>query len=157
MKTRGFTLLEVIVATAVFAMMAAILAGAYVNVLRAYHALADTGEREAQLRFARAQFLAEASRDKAEEGLTVTDGETRVQWQADIQATTVPDLYRCAWSCTMQRPGAPKDDRVEEVFWLLRPSWAKPDERGPIEQALRERLLETLPAGTTPTAGGQRS
>ena len=86
---RAFTLLEVIVALAIFALAAIVLGAAYVNVLNAYEAVARGNQSDEDVRFARSQLLAEPDQTKAETGSDfVSTGSRGVKWHATIEATT---------------------------------------------------------------------
>src|ERR1035441_2284073 len=80
----GFTLLEVLVALAIFAMAAVVLGATYVNALNAYNAASRHNEYDTDLRFVRAAVLTEPDRDKAEQGGDLDlGGGKRAHWQAD--------------------------------------------------------------------------
>ncbi|HRE08072.1 MAG TPA: type II secretion system protein [Opitutaceae bacterium] len=140
---RGFTLLEVLCALVVFAMAAAVLGGAYVNVLNAYHRIGGQVRNDDDLRFARAALLAEPDLKKAEEGgrYSTVDGRT-VQWEAVIEPTTVTDLFSVRFTCQIDDPKASTPARVEQVFRVLRPTWSEPAERDKLRAEAQKRILE---------------
>jgi general secretion pathway protein I len=140
---RGFTLLEVLCALVVFAMAAAVLGGAYVNVLNAYHRIGGQVRNDDDLRFARAALLAEPDLKKAEEGgrYSTVDGRT-VQWEAVIEPTTVTDLFSVRFTCQIDDPKATSPARVEQVFRVLRPTWSEPAERDKLRAEAQKRILE---------------
>ncbi|MBS0662062.1 MAG: prepilin-type N-terminal cleavage/methylation domain-containing protein [Verrucomicrobia bacterium] len=143
---RGFTLLEVIVALAIFALAAIVLGAAYVNVLVAYADAQRTDPLELEVRFARSQFLATTDRDQAEKGsdYQAPDGR-RVQWHAKIEATVLPDLFQVTFVCEVGAgSGSPteKAKTVTETFTVLRPTWADPVENSKIRQDVQDRIKE---------------
>ncbi|WP_404425203.1 prepilin-type N-terminal cleavage/methylation domain-containing protein [Nibricoccus sp. IMCC34717] len=143
---KAFTLLEVLLALAVFALFATVIAGGYLNVLRAYQAADNDGLEESRLRFARIEFLNTKTRDDAENGGDFTDGDVRIAWKAEIEPTAVPDVFRAVFSCRQELPGRPKPIVSTEVLWLRRPAWSRPDERGPVELRFREAVRKHLDA-----------
>ena len=139
---RGFSLLEVIVALAVFALAAIVLGAAYTNVLTAYEVVQRANQTDEDIRFARAQLLAEPDRDKAEKGGDfIAAGGRPVKWHATIETTTTADLFTVTFVCELA--DAPIGGRkvVTEKFTLLRPTWADPVENEKLRQDARDRIL----------------
>ncbi|MDX2186553.1 MAG: prepilin-type N-terminal cleavage/methylation domain-containing protein [Opitutaceae bacterium] len=140
----AFTVLEVLMALAIFALMATVIAASYLNVLRAYQLADSDGLSESRLRHARSEFFNTTARDDVLKGSNFTDGDVRVEWSGEIEPTAVPDLYRVTFQFT-EKPGQEKAPvRTTEVHWLFRPGWAQPMERGPIELRFREAVQERL-------------
>ncbi len=140
---RGFTILEVMVALAIFAAAAIALGAAYVNVLAGYAVVNRLAEREDDLRFARAALLAEADREKAEEGadFETADGR-RVRWSAAIESTNVADLFQVTFTCEFTDPTAPQPVVVTQSFRLLRPTWSDAAERETLRAEARDRIMQ---------------
>lgn len=137
----AFTLLEVIVALAIFALAAVVLGAAYVNILNAYAAVARGNQADEDLRFARAQLLAEPDRTKAETGGDFAAGDGRtVKWHATIAATATADLFTVTFTC--ERPDAADGGTraTTEQFMLLRPTWADPAENTKLKQDAQDRI-----------------
>ena len=81
-------------ALAIFALAAVVLGSAYVNVLTAYETASRGNQADEDVRFARAQVLAEPDHDKAEKGGDfVAPGGRQVRWHATIASTTTADLF----------------------------------------------------------------
>lgn len=138
---RGFTLLEVLAALVIFATAAAVLGGAYLNVLNAYEVMARSVRQQDDLRFAREQLLAEPDRRKAEEGGDFRSSEgRRVEWRAEIEPTELPDLFTVRFRCRLEDAAAAKGGEVEEVFRLLRPTWSEAVERDERRAEMRKRI-----------------
>jgi general secretion pathway protein I len=138
---RGFTLIEVLVALAIFALAAVVLGGAYVNVLTSYDAVSRRQEHEQDLRLVRALVLAEPDRKIVEEGGTLTlPGNRTAAWTAQLEETTVADLFRVAFRCEIRDSGSGAPWEREEVFLLLRPTWSDPAERDRLRQESLKRL-----------------
>lgn len=145
----GFTLLEVLVALAIFALAAVVLGATYVNALNAYEAAARRNGYSEDLRFARMAVLAEADRNKVEEGGDLDlGGGKRARWQADVAATNTIDLFAVTWTCEITDPGRREPYRASQTFLLLRPTWSDPVERATLLEEVRERITKIQ--GTTP-------
>lgn len=141
-RQNGFTLLEVLAALVIFALAAAVLGGAYVNVLNAYQTMARNVRQQDDLRFARERLRAEPDRRKAEEGGDFRSSEgRRVEWRAEIEPTEMPDLFTVRFRCRLEEaPPAPARE-VEEVFHLLRPTWSEAGERDKRRAEVRKRIV----------------
>lgn len=132
---RGFTLLEVLVSLAIFALAAIMLSATYVNILSNYDAVSRRNEHSQDLRLVRAQLLSEPDRKKAEDGGDFALPDNRsARWKAVIEETNVADLFRISFTCEIRETGAGtgKPWAQEETFTLLRPTWSDP--------ALRDKL-----------------
>ena len=141
MRAAGFTLIEVLVALAIFALAAVVLGAAYVNVLTSYDAVSRRSEHEQELRLVRAAVLAESDRTVVEQGGTYPLPDNRsVQWTATVEEAGVADLFRVQFRCTMPEPGRPDPWVREEVFFLLRPTWSDPATRDRLRQQTAQRL-----------------
>ena len=145
----GFTLLEVLVALAIFAMAAVVLGATYVNALNAYEAATRRNEYGEDLRFVRSAVLAEPDRDKVEEGGQLDlGGNKRARWQADVASTGTADLFAVTWTCEITDPVRPQPYRVTQTFMLLRPTWSDPVERSQLLEQAKEVILKLQ--GLTP-------
>ena len=151
-QRRGFTLLEVIVALAVFALAAVVLGSAYVNVLGAYEAVARGNQTDEDVRFARAQLLAEPDHDKAEKGGDFTAPSGRpVKWHATIEPTTIADLFTVTFTCELGSVAGVDAQTVTETFTVMRPTWADPTENSKLKQDAQDRIAKLQ--GKTPSGG----
>ena len=140
-RPRAFTLIEVLVSLAIFALAAVVLSGTYINILTSYDAVSRRNEHEQELRLVRAQVLGEADRKKVEEGgdFTLPDQHS-ARWQAKIDETSVADLFRVSFSCEISDVQRADHWKQEETFMLLRPSWSDPLQRDKLRAAAKERL-----------------
>ncbi|HUL53123.1 MAG TPA: prepilin-type N-terminal cleavage/methylation domain-containing protein [Opitutaceae bacterium] len=147
--TPGFTLLEVLVALAIFALAAVVLGATYVNALNAYEAATRRNGYSEDLRFARMAVLTEPDRNKVEEGGELDlGGGKRARWQADVASTNTVDLFSVTWTCAITNPARPEPFRTSQTFLLLRPTWSDPVERATLLEQTRERILQIQ--GTAP-------
>lgn len=139
----GFTLLEVLVALAIFAMASIALGAAYINVLTSYAVVNRVAERDEEVRFARTALLAEADRDTAEEGAEFesTDGR-RVRWSSVIESTNVADLFQVTFTCEVTSSADPRPRVVTQTFRVLRPTWSDAAERETLRAEARDRILQ---------------
>ncbi|HKB57958.1 MAG TPA: prepilin-type N-terminal cleavage/methylation domain-containing protein, partial [Lacunisphaera sp.] len=78
---RAFTLIEVLISLAIFALAAVVLAAAYLNVLGGYQAVARRQQGEEDWKLVRAAVLTESDRTKIEAGgrFPLADG-TYLRW-----------------------------------------------------------------------------
>ena len=140
---RAFTLREVLIALAVFALGAVVLGSAYVNVLNAYQAAARATQQDDNVRFARAFLLAEPDRTKAEQGgdFDAGDGQ-RVNWHAKIETTDTADLFRVTFTCEISGTRTPNTAPQTETLYLLRPSWSEGGDSAKLRDKAKQRILE---------------
>jgi general secretion pathway protein I len=142
-ERRAFTLVEVIVALAIFGLAAVVLGAAYVNVLNAYELAQKSNQSDQDVRFARSLLLAEPDHDKAERGGDFDAGNGRhVQWQAKIEPTLVTDLFQVTFTCQLTDSSGGNLPLVTEVFTVLRPTWAEPVENGKLREGAIDRIRE---------------
>jgi len=145
----AFTLLEVLVALAIFALAAVVLGATYVNALNAYEAATRRNQYDEDLRFVRAAVLTQSDRDKVEEGGQLDLGNNRrATWQADVAPTGTVDLFTVTWTCTIADPAKPQPYKITQTFMLLRPTWSDPVERSQLLADAKDRIAKIQ--GTAP-------
>jgi len=128
----------------IFAMAAVMLASSYLNVLNAYEAVSRGVVINEDFAFARQLVLNEPDPKKVEEGGEFeTAGGRRARWTAAIESTTVADVYRVTFTCTLDDPARPEPEEQKQTFVVLRPSWVTdPGERGKLKEDAKTRILE---------------
>jgi general secretion pathway protein I len=143
-RPRGaFTLLEVLVALTIFALMAIVLGAAYLNVLTSYAIAAKSNQVNVDVAFARAQMLAEPDRTLIEQGGDFDSADSRhVKWSATIASTSINDLFTVTFVCEIADPAKSDPDRVTQTFTVLRPTWSDPAERGKLLEDAKARIAE---------------
>jgi general secretion pathway protein I len=145
----GFTLLEVLVALAIFVFAAVVLGAAYVNVINGYDLAQRANARNEDLEFARSQLLAEPDHDKAEQGGEFDSANDRhVTWHAQIDSTQTADVFAVAFTCEINDPAAKAPETVTQNFMVLRPTWSDPTERTTLLAAAKAQIAKIQ--GTAP-------
>ena len=140
-KSRGFTLIEVLISLAIFALASVVLAAAYLNVLGGYQAVARRQQGEEEWKLVRAIVLSEADREKVEAGgqLQLPDN-GNLHWTATIESTAVADLFAVTIRAEPERTSGNDVAAREQKILLLRPHWSDPAERNKLRAASQERL-----------------
>jgi len=139
-NVRAFTLIEVVVALVIFALMAVVLGSAYVNVLNSYEIARKLNQRDQDLDFARSQLLAISDLQKAEAGDEFDDGDRHVKWTADIEPAGATDLFTVTFTYEVTDPAQPASQKTVETFMLLRPTWSDPVAQTKLRQAAADRI-----------------
>jgi len=140
----GFSLIEVVVALAIFAMAAVVLTETFVNSLLAREKGVSNDARNRDIRDVRMQLLLEPNREDAEEGdtyKTLSNGSAR--WEAEIKPTNVIDLFQVQLRIEFEEPQDAQKVSYLETLYLLRPTWSESDERSDLLQEKREALIKS--------------
>lgn len=144
-RTRaGFSLIEVVIAVAIFAMAASALMSAFVNALLARESAVNNDQLHADIRAVRMQLLLEPDIEAAEDGdeyQTLHSGEA--VWETLIEPTNVVDLFRVQLNIRFGEPPEGQAAEYAETLYLLRPTWSESDERSDLLQDKREALEDT--------------
>ena len=142
MRRRGFTLIEVVVSLAIFALAAVSLGAAYSNVILGRISLQQDEQRLDDIARCRAALMETPGFDDVETGGEIhLPGDRTAKWKGKIEATAVSDLFAVQLTCEIQ---AVKDgdygDEINETRMLLRPTWSIPSDRQKIRDDARQRL-----------------
>lgn len=140
---RGFTLIEVLISLAIFALASVVLAAAYLNVLGGYQAVARRQQGEEEWKLVRSIVLSESEREKVEAGgqLQLPDN-GNLHWTATIESTAVADLFAVTVKSEPERSAGNEVRTREQKIFLLRPHWSDPAERNKLRAASQERLAK---------------
>ena len=139
----AFTLLEVLVALAIFALAAVVMGATYINVLVAYEAVTRRVDYGEDLKFVRSALLTESDRVKAETGGELDlGGNRRARWSAEIAPTETADVFAVTWTCEITDPKRNAPHKTSQKFTLLRSTWSDPVERAKLRENARQRILE---------------
>ena len=144
MNRRAFSLIEVLVALAIFALAAVGLGAAYSNVLLGRQALKQYDVGAEDMARCRAALLETVNFDDIEVGGDIYLPDDRMaRWQGTVEPTTVSDLFAVTLSAEIQKDsGGEYIPMKEETRLLLRPSWSTASDRKVIRDAAKERLLK---------------
>lgn len=142
MRQRGFTLIEVLIAFAIFALSAVVLGSAYLNVLNAYELAHRGSEQSDDVAFSRMQLLTEPDRTKATDGASYdADGGRHIQWRSTIDNTNTADVFHVNFTCEISAPNQ-DTQTVTESFMLFRPTWSDPADNSKLRQTAADRINE---------------
>ena len=144
MNRRAFSLIEVLVALAIFALAAVGLGAAYSNVLLGRQALKQYDVGAEDMARCRAALLETVNFDDIEVGGDIYLPDDRMaRWQGTVEPTTVSALFAVTLSAEIQKEsGGEYIPMKEETRLLLRPSWSTASDRKVIRDAAKERLLK---------------
>ncbi|MGB0418834.1 MAG: prepilin-type N-terminal cleavage/methylation domain-containing protein [Opitutales bacterium] len=137
----GFTLLEVLIATALFALSSTALVQVVLNTLSALNAQPQWSSDTVDQAFVIDQIEAIDTRSSLEEGGTLTSPSGQVvHWSASNEPTEIIDLHaielRLEWQPFQQRPA--RED-FQKLYWY-RPWLSEPSERAARIQAKKFEL-----------------
>jgi general secretion pathway protein I len=144
MNRRAFSLIEVLVALAIFALAAVGLGAAYTNVLLGRQALKQYDVGAEDMARCRAALLETVNFDDIEVGGDIYLPDDRMaRWQGKVEPTPVSDLFSVTLSAEIQKEaGGEFITMKEETRLLLRPTWSTASDRKVIRDAAKARLLQ---------------
>lgn len=140
---RGFTLLEVTLAAAIFAAAAVVLSTAFSNALTAMGNMRRESNEEPLFRHVRSLAVTIPDLDNFEQGeeLLLPD-DAKAEWTAKVEPTTVADLFRVELTISLHLKND-SEPRVEvSHLYLLRPTWSDADDRAKIIEEAKTRLTD---------------
>ena len=139
----GFTLIEVLVALALFAVALNIISASFINVLIIREKKDKLTYESFAIDTARKQLLLEKNIEEAQDGATFENyeiGET--SWSSEIFPTEIVDLYECNLTIDFLDQ---ENLRHEETLFLLRPTWSQSDERLTLLEDKKNKLINERP------------
>ncbi len=143
----GFTLIEVMIALAIFVFAAVVLGGAYLNVLSGYEHVGHARERTDDVNFARADLLTQSDPDQAVKGGEFDSDSRHVSWTASFDPTETTDVFDVHFECVITGPDLKVPAKVTQTFRLLRPTWSKPTDRSTLRAKNSDRINQLLSTG----------
>ena len=140
---KGFSLIEVLIALALFAICSNLIASAFINALLARERNPSSTYQDIAISTVRKQLLLEKNLEDAEEGGTLTLLEKgEASWTAEILSTDIIDLFECRLDIEFLESDNPNQAIYSETLYLLRPTWSKSDERSSLLQEKKDALLD---------------
>lgn len=138
----AFSLIEVVVALAIFTGVVAVLSQAINASIVAMDSLKSDTRREQEFRFAMRQILQVGDRDELENGGELETLESgQLIWEADVEETNIVDLFSVRISIEWAQADVGSDPyRREQDVYLLRPGWAEADESSTLLEDKRRDL-----------------
>lgn len=130
-KTRkAFTLVEVVVAMALFVMTVGVLAQAANNGLLALIIMEQQQSRRDDMLFLREKILAISDRDEFESGgdIVVPSGAT-IRWESYVYPTTAADLFFAIIIFDFPDTEEDPQQTITQTLYLYRPAWSDSAER----------------------------
>ena len=141
-RSKGFSLIEVVIAIAIAGIAFFVLTETFFNVLLTLESLESESDYQKDVRFVRREIIQIADRDELEEGGEITTLDLgKAEWRVEVEALDVVDLFRVDLEIEFENPeGEPID--YSEVLYLLRPTWSDPIESSSILSEARDRIEE---------------
>jgi len=153
MNRRAFTLVEVLISLAMFALAAISLGAAYTNVVLSRQALKVNDVAVDDLARARAALLEAINYDDVATGGEINlPGDRVATWKGEVEPTSVSDLFSVTLTVEIQNADGTDAAPLTETRLLLRPTWSVPADRQKIRDAAKQRLATER--GYTETTGG---
>ena len=132
-RRSAFTLLEVTLATAIFATAIVVLTSAFSNALTAMSAMRNDVNDEPVLRYVRSLVITIPDRESFEGGETLDlPDEATASWTAVTEPTAVADLFKVRLTITLKKHDIDEPVVRTETLYLLRPTWSDADDRAKI-------------------------
>jgi len=139
----AFSLIEVLIALALFAIAANVISSAFINALLSRERNDSRLYNDFAIQTARMQLLLEKNIEDAEDGGTVETLELgEVDWYAEILPTEIVDLFEVQLYGTFSDLEDSQKANFSETLYLLRPTWSESDERSMLLEDKKQDLLE---------------
>jgi prepilin-type N-terminal cleavage/methylation domain-containing protein len=137
--SKGFTIIEVLLALAIFGTAATVLTFSFTNSIIALKRQQPNRHWESDLQFVRRLVLQAKDVDELQEGDeidTLSSGE--ISWEAEIEPTNLIDYYKVTVEYEIE--DAPEGmDSHTEVLYLLRPAWSEGEFAGDRQELLQDK------------------
>ena len=141
-RIKAFSLIEVLIALALFAICSNLIASAFINALLARERDPSIAYREISIDTVRRQLLLEKNLEDAEEGGTVNlIQDKEASWSVEIFPTEIIDLFECRLDIEFLDDELSKRGIYSETLYLLRPTWSDSSERATLLEEKKQALL----------------
>ncbi len=141
-RIKAFSLIEVLIALALFAVCSNLIASAFINALLARERDPSIAYREISIDTVRSQLLLEKNLEDAEEGGTVNlIQDKEASWSVEIFPTEIIDLFECRLDIEFLDDELSKRGIYSETLYLLRPTWSDSSERATLLEEKKQALL----------------
>ena len=142
-KPKAFTLIEVLISLALFALASNIIASAFINALLARESNPSITYKDIATQTARRQLLLEPNLEDAMDGARIETLEIgEVVWTSEILPTDIVDLFECQLVIEFLDVDSEMASTYNETLFLLRPTWSVSDERSSLLQDKKDTLIE---------------
>ena len=139
----AFTLIEVLLALALFAIAVVVLAASYINVLFGLEAVRVDRVLEQEMAFVRSVILTAPDLETVEDGGELPTGAMGyAYWEAELEPTLIADLFVVQVSVVLQGTGDDEERSLTERLVVLRPDWSEPVDREELRADSMQRLEE---------------
>jgi len=137
--SKGFTIIEVLLALAIFGTAATVLTFSFTNSIIALKRQQPNRHWESDLQFVRRLVLQAKDVNELQEGDeidTLSSGE--ISWEVEIEPTNLIDYYKVTVEYEIE--DAPEGmDSHTEVLYLLRPAWSEGEFAGDRQELLQDK------------------
>jgi len=139
---RGFTIIEVMLALALFGFAVTTFTAAYLNIISAISAIQVDQAYEQDMSMIRlAAFSSVLIEDLEEGGEVFTGSHGEATWKVEYEPTLVADLFKARLIVEIRDKEKGEMEEVVETHYLTRPTWSDPVERADLRADTRDRLL----------------
>lgn len=139
----AFTLIEVLLALAIFAVAISMLSQSVVNTLTSRNVLRSHKNVDVDIRFVRRHVLSITDRDDVESGDTLTTlSSGTANWEAEIEETNLVDVFKLILSITLTDPDTREEDIHIQELYLLRPTWSESSDRDILLEDKKQSVLQ---------------
>lgn len=138
----GFTVIEVMLALALFGVAITTFSAAYLNIINAIDAIQVDQPFEQDMTMIRSAAFSNALIEELEEGGEVSTGSHgEASWSVEYEPTLVADLFKVRLLVEIKDREKDEMRKVEEIHYLTRPTWSDPVDRQDLRADTRDRLL----------------
>jgi prepilin-type N-terminal cleavage/methylation domain-containing protein len=139
----AFSLIEVVVAVAIAGIAFFALTQTFFNILLTLDDLESESDVQKDIRFVRRQIIQIQEREELEEGGEVETLDLgTAEWMAELEETTVVDLFRLDLAVEFENPEGDEPIEYNEILFLLRPTWSDPIDSSEILAEAKDRIEE---------------